>query len=191
MLRLLTCFLFIATAFLAGCDSGEPEDDDPNRIATMTIRLENTEDSGDVTTITATDPDGDGFFSYSPDSLVFQRESLYEGTVEVLETAGGEDLVAAIRANPEEYLFEYFMRTDNGVRSTAFPFDRETDYDPDGRELWSVGLRFRVNVASSSSESGLFNAMLRHYESGAKEVGSDQFVHIELPPFFPVAVRTG
>ena len=103
----------------------------------------------------------------------------------------GEDLVAAIRANPEEYLFDYFMRTDNGVRSTAFPFDRETDYDPDGRELWSVGLRFRVNVASSSSESGLFNAMLRHYESGAKEVGSDQFVHIELPPFFPVAVRTG
>lgn len=150
----------------------------------MRIRLQNTADASDSATITASDPDGDGEFVFSGDALTLRRESLYDGTVELLESEGGEDLVAAIRAAPDLYLFDYFARADNGVNFAAFVFDRERDYQPDGREIWGVGLRFRVNVASSASGTGFLLTMLRRYEPGTKTgFLSDTTVDIRLPTY--------
>ena len=191
MPRLLACLLVAATALLAGCDAGAPGGGDPDRVVLMTIRLENTEDSGDAVTITARDRDGDGTFSFTPRRMTLRRGGDYEGTVEALETAGGEDLVATIRAAPDEYVFSYHMWTDDGfnvVNSPAFASDRETDYDPEGREEWPVGLRFRLGVTPVSSGSGTFSADLRRYESGAKEANSTRYVMIDLQFAFPVRV---
>lgn len=189
MTRLLTCLLVLAVS-TGGCDSSEMGD--PDRVALMRIRLQNTADPSDSATITASDPDGDGQFDFSGDALTLRRESLYDGTVELLETEGGNDLVVAIRADPELYLFDYFARADNGVNFAAFVFDRERDYQPDGREIWGVGLRFRVNVASSASGSGSLLTMLRRYEPGTKtEFLSETTVDIRLPTYPVTLVAPG
>lgn len=169
---------------VAGCDATPDSFNDQELVTRVQITLVNTQNPTDTATITAIDADGDGAdIEYLPSALSLRRGATYTGSITIDDTINDEALTDEIKAEADEHLFRYALTP--GGSGTVTLTDRESDYQPGGRDL-PVGLTFEVTVSGAATGTGTLQTLLYHFDDAPKTSGTSTSDELDIDLAVPV-----
>ena len=172
--------LVILCLFVIGCDSGEPSDGPGEEELITRVTLTLTESGGDMVTVVADDPDGDGL-DIAIDTLVLITGILYTGTIQFEDGINNVDITDEVAEEDEEH--QVFFTFGDGLESLV----TLVVTDEDGNGL-PVGLEFAAQVTARVATSGTLNVVLSHFDTTPKD-GVTQSDESDVDIVFPVRIE--
>jgi len=146
--KLLLISLAAIALSLSACKKDDPEPPNEEEVIT-TLNYTLTPQSGDAVTLTFQDLDGDGGNAPTVTSGTLSANTIYSGSLELLNEIENEDITEEIKDEDDEH--QFFFEATNGI---------SIDYDDEDGDGNPVGLS--NTLTTTSAGSGTIKVTLIH-----------------------------
>lgn len=191
-------FIYIFILLLAGCDNNnDPQKEDvPEMITKVTLKFTG---GGQVVTVTATDPDGDGVQNIQTDgSLKLSKNTQYTMTMELingLADPGDEayNVTAEVNKESDEHMF-FFAWTNNAFSTPSGNGNIDNRSDPvdyqdvDANSL-PLGLNTKWKTTDVATPAATLRVLLKHQPALKSATSSSSDGETDLDLTFDLVVE--